>query len=419
MKISKSVSRRQFITTSAVATVGALAYSNFAWAQGSDKIRVGLIGCGGRGGGAANDCVKPGEGVELVAMADLFKDRLDGCRNGLKGSLGAKFKVTDDTAFSGFDAYKKLLATDVNMVILATPPGFRPIHLKAAIDAGKHVFMEKPVATCPTGVRMVIEASDQAEKKKLAIVAGTQRRHQNSYRETMKRILDGAIGDIVSAQCYWNMGGLWVNEKKADWSDVEWQVRNWLYFTYLSGDHICEQHVHNLDIINWAFKSHPVKAYGMGGRQVRTEPKFGQIFDHFAIEYEYPNGIRTLSMCRQQDGTDGNVSEHVVGTKGHADPGGWINGENKWNFSGPNPNPYEQEHADLIASIRSGNLLNEGKRIAESTLTAIMGRMSCYTGKAVTWDQAINSKLNLLPENLEFGPHAVDPVATPGKTPLI
>ena len=420
MKNPISLSRRQFLKTSAVATVGALAYNQFAWAKGSDRIRVGLIGCGGRGSGAANDCCGAADGVELVAMGDLFKDHLDSARKNLQGSLKDKFKVTDDTAFLGFDAYQKVLASDVNLVILATPPGFRPIHFEAAIAAGKNVFMEKPVAVDPIGVRRVIATADIATKKKLAVVAGTQRRHQAAYLETVKRIHDGAIGGIAAAQCYWNQGGLWMNPRKPDWSDMEWQIRNWLYFTWLSGDHICEQHIHNLDVINWVMGTHPTKAYGMGGRQVRTAPEYGQIYDHFTIEYEYPNDVRTLSMCRQIDGTASRVNEYIVGTKGRSDPNGSITGEKNWKFEGQAPNPYVQEHTDLIASIRAGKPLNEGRRVAESTLTAIMGRMSAYTGQEVTWDFAMNqSKLDLSPPKYELGELPVPPVAVPGKDKLI
>jgi predicted dehydrogenase len=258
-----------------------------------------------------------------------------------------------------------------------------------------------------------------ATAKKLGIVAGTQRRHQNGYVETMKRIHDGAIGDILSAQCYWNQGGLWSRERQSGWSDVEWQVRNWLYFTWLSGDHIVEQHVHNLDVINWALRAHPAKALGMGGRQVRTAPVYGNIYDHFTIEYEYPNGARVMSMCRQIEGTASRVSEYLIGTKGTSNPSGSIRGATNWRHDGPRNGPYQQEHTDLINSIRAGKPLNEGRQIAESTLTAIMGRMSAYTGQEVTWEQALNSKLDLVPQQLAFGPMPVAPVAIPGQTKLV
>jgi len=317
------------------------------------------------------------------------------------------------------------------MVILGTPPHFRPEHFKAAIEAGKHVFMEKPVAVDPVGIRSIIASSELAKQKGLAIVAGTQRRHQAHYLEIMRRIHRGDIGEVVGGQCYWNMGALWVERAKENmqkrtvlgWSDMEWQCRNWLFFTWLSGDHIVEQHVHNLDIINWAIGAHPVQAMGMGGREVRTGPEYGNIFDHFAVEYEYANGVRVLSMCRQTDGCHEQVSERVVGTKGQTytdGSNGSVEGQNPYKYEGESPNPYVQEHADLIASIREGKPLNEGKRIAESTLTAIIGRMSAYTGRALKWDWAMNaSKLDLTPPEYEMGDLPVRPVAVPGKTKLV
>ncbi len=346
------------------------------WAAGSDTIRVGVIGCGGRGSGAAQNCVASSPGVKIVALADAFGDRLQG--------LKKRFSVPDDRCFTGLDAYKQVLALpDVNLVILATPPGFRPVHLAAAIQAGKNVFMEKPVCVCPSGYKMVVEASEQAQQKGLAIVTGTQRRHQAIYVETMKRIHDGAIGDIVSAQAYWNQGALWVNQRKPGQADVDWQIRNWLYFTWLSGDHIVEQHVHNIDVINWAFKDvQPETVHALGGRQWRTGPEYGNIFDHFGVEFIYPNDVRTISMCRQIDRTTDNVSERIVGTKGICRPDqGQILGEKAWSYksSGQEVDPYVQEHTDLIKSIRDGKPLNEGKRIADSTLCAIMGRESAYS----------------------------------------
>ncbi len=411
------VSRRDFLKTSAAVTAALLASGNYAHAQGSDRIRVGVIGCGGRGKGAARDCVNSAPGVELVAMGDLFQDQVDGARKNLQ-NLGDKYKVADDRVFVGFDNHQKVIDSGVDLVILATPPGFRPGHLKAAVDAGKHVFMEKPVAVDPTGVRSVLASSEAAAQKKLGVVAGTQRRHQAGYIETIRRIHDGAIGDIVAAQCYWNQGGLWNRGRKPDWSDMEWHLRNWLYFTWLSGDHITEQHVHNLDVINWVMKAHPVKALGMGGRQARTDPAYGHIYDHFAVEYEYPNGVRVHSTCRQIDGTASRVGENIVGTKGTSNASNSIRGANPWRFEGKGNSPYVQEHTDLIASIRAGKPLNEGRQVAESTLTAIMGRLSAYSGQEVTWEQVLNSTLDLMPAKLAFGPLPVPPVAVPGKTPL-
>ena len=423
-KNRRGISRRDFIKQSTAASLAAMTLgANRAFAGGSDRLRVGLIGCGGRGTAAAINCVSSADGVEIVAMGDLFRDHLDKSLARLSREVDDKVTVTGDSYFVGFDAYEKVIACDVDVIILATPPQFRPIHLRAAVEAGKHVFMEKPVAVDPAGVRSIIASSRLAEKKKLAVVAGTQRRHQLHYLEIMKRIHNGAIGEIVGGQCYWNQGGLWVKRRQPDWSDMEWQCRNWLYFTWLSGDHITEQHVHNLDVINWAIGSHPIKAMGTGGRQVRTGPEYGNIFDHFAVEYEYPNGVRVMSMCRQMDGTTSRVSERLVGTKGSTytdGADGFIEGQNPFKYDGPSPDPYVREHADLIAGIRDGEPLNEGRRVAESTLTAIIGRMSVYTGRELKWDWAMNaSKLDLRPPKYEMGDLPVRPVAIPGKTQLI
>ena len=426
--MSKPTRRDILKTTAAASAAAAFANlgSNFAHAKSTDAIRVGVIGCGGRGTGAAGDCVNTNNNVHLIAMADLFPDRLAESKKKLKESLGDNFKVTDDNCFTGFDGYQKVIDNkDVDLVILATPPGFRPIHIEAAANAGKHIFAEKPVATDGPGIRKVLAAAQTLKEKKRAFVAGTQRRHDVGYQEMIKRIHDGAIGELVGGSCYWNQGFLWMFPRKPEWSDTEWMMRNWYYFTWLSGDHIVEQHVHQHDVMNWAFNGHPVSAYGRGGRQVRTDPAYGHIYDHFAIEYTYPNGARVLSMCTQIDGTDARVSERLVGTRGTADPAGSIRGDTKattFRFDRPKDalGPYQQEHKDLIDSIRSGKLLNEAQQVAESTLTAIMGRMAAYTGKEISWEQALNSQESLYPSKLEMGPGSIQvpAVAVPGKTKL-
>jgi predicted dehydrogenase len=415
---SLPLSRRGFLHASAAVAAGGVLGTNFAFAAGSDRLRVGLVGCGGRGTGAAGDCASAAEGVEIYALGDLFSDRLESCRRRL-GRLAEKNQVTAERCFTGFDAYRRVIDSGVDLVLLTTPPGFRPMHLKAAVEAGKHVFAEKPVAVDPAGVRTVLAAAELAASKGVGILAGTQYRHHAGCIETIRRIHEGAIGEVVGAQCYHNTGGLWMHPRQPEWSDTEWQIRNWLYFTWLSGDHIVEQHVHNLDVINWVMRAHPVKALGMGGRQARTDPAYGHIYDHFTVEYEYPDGVHVMSMCRQIDRTASKVADHIVGTKGTSNARSSIRGATTWRYEGEAPNPYVQEHADLIASIRAGKPLNEGKQVAESSLTAIMGRMSAYTGQEVTWEQALNSKLDLFPEKLEFGPMPVAPVAVPGKTPLI
>jgi len=444
-------SRRSFLKAGAAAAATATAISSLGnlgcassstkaapeaaptlFVSGSDRIRVGLVGCGGRGTGAAQDCCLPNDGVELVALGDVFPDRVNGARDALTKVLGPKMKATSDECFTGFDAYKKVIASEVDLVILATPPGFRPIHLAAAVDAGKHVFAEKPVAVDAPGIRSILESTKKIDAKGLAFVCGTQRRHDPRYQDIMRRIHDGAIGEIVSGNVWWNQGGLWKHDRQPEWTDMEWQIRNWLYFTWLSGDHIVEQHVHNLDVFNWAMNDHPASAYGMGGRQVRTSPIYGHIFDHFAIEYAYPNGVRMSSQCRQIDGCDHRIDEFVAGTKGTFNASGFVfknhKGETMYQNKAGKPTttpehpvligPYQQEHIDLVNSIRSGKPLNEAKRIAESTMTAIMGRMSAYTGKLVTWEQAMNSQMSLMPGDVKLGPIAVPAVAVPGKDQL-
>ncbi|HEV8616514.1 MAG TPA: Gfo/Idh/MocA family oxidoreductase [Methylomirabilota bacterium] len=420
------MTRRQFVH-SAAATTAALALPlTPARAARADRIRVGVIGCGGRGTGAAKDCLMSSERVELVALGDLFSDRLAKCRESLARivtetpTLKPKVKVDDAHAFSGFDAYQRVIASKVDLVILATPPAFRPRHLAAALEAGKHVFIEKPVAVDPTGVRSVIASADLAAQKRLAIGAGTQRRHDAGYRAAMERIKGGAIGDIVAAQVYWNQGGLWMHPRQPEWSDVEWQIRNWLYFTWLSGDHIVEQHIHSIDVANWALGAHPLKAVGVGGRQSRTDPAYGHIYDHFAIEFEYPGGVRVLSMSRQIEGTAHRVAERFVGTRGTSDGRSVIEGAEPWSWPAETPkvNPYVQEHTDLIASIRAGKPLNEGRQVAESTLSAIMGREAAYTGQEITWDALLAAEQDLVPADVQFGPMPVAPVALPGQTVL-
>lgn len=430
----QEMNRRAFMKTSAAVSLGAIAsqLGARAYAAGSDKIRIGLIGCGGRGTDAVRNCIEASNSVVLVAMADLFKDHIDkavkdfkeGTDDKKKAPLNDAFNVKPDMCFVGFNAYQKLLATDVDLVLLTAPPYTRPIHLKAAVEAGKHVFMEKPAGVDPVGIRSVIQSGELADQKKLSIVAGTQRRHQKHYIELINRVNNGEIGDIVSGQCYWcggDMLGYWRYFKRENMkNDMEWQCRNWPWFLWTSGDHIVEQHVHNIDVINWALASHPVKAFGMGGRAAR---KNGNIYDHFAVEFEYANGARILSMCRQMPSCSERVSEHVVGTKGtcYTDGAtGYTKGDNAYKYEGANPNPYVEEHVDLIKSIREGKPLNEAKQVAESTLAGIMGRISAYTGREISWDWAMKaSKLDLSPAKYDFGKLPAEPPAVPGKTQLI
>jgi len=418
--VASSVSRRGFLKASAV-SVAAMGVTNRMYAAGSDTIRVGLIGCGGQGTRDLISCVKSSPGVEIVAMGDLFEDRLRESLDKLRQEVPDALKVPADKRFVGFDAYKKALATDVQAVLLVAPPHWRAQHFQAAVEAGKHVFMEKPGGVDPKGIRSMIQTADLAKQKGLSVVAGTQRRHSKKYQETIKRIHDGQIGEIVSGQAYWNGGdmlGYWKWWDKESRSDMEWQCRSWPWFTWTSGDHIVEQHVHNLDVINWALQGHPEQCMGMGGRAVRN---LGNIYDHFAVEFEYAGGVRIASMCRQINGSTDRIAERVVGTKGVVDVDrGVIMGEKPFKYEGPDPDHYVQEMADLIQSIRDGVPINEGKNVAESTMNAIMGRMSAYTGRALKWDWAMNaSKLDLTPPKYDWIDLPVEPVATPGKTQLI
>ncbi|MCF7974401.1 MAG: Gfo/Idh/MocA family oxidoreductase [Phycisphaerae bacterium] len=433
----KQLSRRDFMKTSAALSWGTLGlWSAGAFAAGSDALRIGLIGCGGRGTGAAVNCLDAAPGVELYALGDLFQEPLDAAFRQLSqtrpGSpmarMGNRFNVTKARCFAGFDAYQKVIDSGVDIVLMATPPGFRPIHLAAAVKAGKHSFIEKPVAVDPVGVRSVIETSALAREKNLSIVAGTQRRHSDMYLETIKRIHRGDIGRVVGGQTYFLIHNTpWLGkhrrQRRPEWSDMEWQCRCWYWFNWLSGDHIVEQFVHSLDFMNWAVDAHPVSCIGVGGREVRKGPDYGNIYDHFAIEYEYPGDLRVSAYCRQIDNCTDRISDRVVGSEGLASLDGSvakIQGTRSYQYEGPVQNPQVQEHTDMIAGIRAGQPLNHGKRIAESTLTAIMGRMSAYTGSALTWDWAMKaSQLDLSPARYEFGDLPVRPVAIPGTTKLM
>jgi predicted dehydrogenase len=390
-------------------------------------LKVGLIGAGGRGRGAAKDCVgaaaDAGVKVEITALGEMFQDKLDFARTILEDSLGDACKITDDTCFVGFDAYKKVIDSGVDMVILTTTPAFRAEHIRYAAEQGKHIFAEKPVATDPVGVRSILESGKIIDEKKISFVCGTQRRHQANYIETIQRLHDGAIGEVVGGECYWCQGGVRMFPREAGWSDLEWQIRNWWYFCWLSGDHIVEQHIHNIDVMNWVMGGPPAKAYGTGGRQARTHPNYGHTWDHFAVEYTYPGGQRVVSMSRQTDGSDPRIGEFVVGTKGTCTVNkATITGPNKWRFQGDvkESTGMHNEHVDLLKSIKNATPINETKTIAETTLTAIMGRMSAYTGKEVTWEQAMNSKLDLRPAKLDFAlSYPTPPVPMPGKTQLV
>ena len=425
---TNDLSRRDFLKASAVTTLGVsaglLASGNFAYAAGSDTLRVGLVGCGGRGTGAARDAVVSADGVEVVAMGDLFEDRLDRSREGLRQEIGDALKVDDDHAFVGFNAYQQVIDSDVDIVILATPPGFRPMHFRACVEAGKHVFMEKPVSVDVAGAHAIIEAGELAKEKGLSIVAGTLYRRQPSFVEAVKRIHDGMIGELVSAQEYYMTGPIWLRPRKPGMSDMEWQCRNWYYFTWLSGDHIVEQFVHNLDVINWVFQGKPESAIAMGGRIERVDPSYGHIYDHFSVEYVYPGGVRVEAKCRQMKEVTTRVTNRVVGTKGVAElhPRHSVlrshAGAVLFEHPEPGNNAYVQEHTDLIASIRGGQPINEARQIAVSTLTGVLGRESAYTGQELTWDDLHAANLDLVPKTFAFSAMPFPAVPIPGKTKL-
>ncbi|MHC4494215.1 MAG: Gfo/Idh/MocA family protein [Planctomycetota bacterium] len=426
---TKQISRRDLLKAGAAVSAGALAAQNSrSFAAGSDKMGIALIGCGDRGTKDAIDCLNSAKGLEMVAVADIFQDRIDSSLAKMKKAFRGKVKVTPETSFLGFDAYKKVMAMkEVDVVMLTTPPAFRPQMVKAAIEAGKHIFVEKPGAVDPVGIRSLLASAELADKKRLSIVVGTQQRWQPQYLELIQRIHDGKLGDIVGGQAYWNWGSSkWHFEhRKPGWSDTEWQIRCWPYFVWLSGDHIVEQHLHNMDILNWAIGSPPVQCLAVGGRQARTGPEFGNIYDHFTAEYEYPNGIRVMSMCSQIEGSTPRVGERVVCEKGSTCTNrgeGYIEdtkGNKIYKYEDSIHSGEVAQCANLIGSIREGEPINECKRLAESTMTVILGRMSAYTGRALSWKWAMKSKLDLSLAKYELGDLPVRPVAIPGKVRLI
>jgi myo-inositol 2-dehydrogenase/D-chiro-inositol 1-dehydrogenase len=401
--IKSGASRRDFIKTSSIivasgAAASTLSVARGAHAFGSDTIKVGLIGCGGRGTGASIQALNTDGEVNIVAMADAFGDRLQSSLRSIQGKHGAKADVPEERRFVGFDAYKQVLETDVDMVILATPPGFRALHFEAAVNAGKHVFMEKPVAVDGHGVRRVLAAAKVAKEKNLAVAVGLQRRHEVAYKETIAKLQDGGIGDINLMRAYWNGGGVWVRPRKASQTEMEYQMRNWYYFNWLCGDHITEQHIHNLDVINWLKDGFPVEANGQGGREVRDGIDHGEIFDHHFVEFTYGDGSKLFSQCRHIRNCWNAVTEHAHGSKGSADISGGklydTAGKMTWQTNAGRDG-HQQEHHDLFADIRKGILPMEAEYGAKSSMTSILGRLATYSGKKVTWDEAINSKIVL------------------------
>ncbi|PQO38003.1 Gfo/Idh/MocA family protein [Blastopirellula marina] len=409
---ASQTSRRDFIKTSSSmlvaggAIAGSLSIAQSAHAFGSDQIKIGLVGCGGRGTGAADQAMNTEGETKLVAMGDVFEDRLSSSLRALTGRHSKKVDVPADRQFVGFDAFKKVIDSDIDLVILATAPGFRPLHFETAVNAGKHVFMEKPVATDAPGIRRVLEANKIAKEKNLAVAVGLQRHHEKAYIETISRLKDGAIGDIIFCRAYWNSSGVWTRNRTESQTELEYQMRNWYYFNWLCGDHIVEQHIHNLDVINWLMDGPPESAEGMGGRQVRKGADNGEIYDHHMIEFTYPNGVKMLSSCRHIPGCWNSVSEHAHGSRGYADiSGGKIydaKGELVWSYGQGGRNGHQEEHHDLFAVLRKGERPNEVEYGAHSTMTAIFGRMATYSGghsgkggQVLKYQDALNSEIAL------------------------
>lgn len=403
------ISRRDFGKTSAVAGFSILAARTASAASATDTIKIGLIGCGGRGTGAAVNNLTGNENVKIIAVADTFQDRADKAVDRLSKQFEKKVDVKPDHVFIGLDAYKKLLATDVDMIIHATPPYARPVHIAAAVEAGKHIFTEKPIAVDGPGVRLFMDAANKAKEKNLSFVTGLQRRHQKEYIETIKQIHDGKIGEITSGRAYWNGSLPFSFERKADEKDLAYRLRNWYNQVWTCGDNIVEQHIHNLDVLNWAIGAHPVSVVASGGRawKPNTE-RYGDIWDNFSCDYEYPNGVHVLSMSRHWNDSVSGVFEEVTGTKGKSSCA---------DLAEKGIDPYVQEHIDLLDSIRGGEYRNEGIRTAESTLTAIMGRYAAYSGKSITWDDALNAKDDIGPKYDDLSwdkEYPIGPIAVPG-----
>ena len=423
-------SRRDFLKTSALVggtIAGAIGLAPAVHASGDDTLRVGLIGCGGRGTGAASQALMADTRVKLTAMGDLFEDQLQLSLKSLNElqNLQTKMDVPKERQFVGFDAYKQVLASGVDVVLLTTPPHFRPLHLEAAIAAGKHVFAEKPCAVDAPGVHSVLRSCAEARRKGLAVVSGLCLRYHQPYVEAVRRIRDGAIGEVRTLMANDYRGGIWIKPRQPDWTDMHWQTRNWYYFTWLSGDFNVEQHVHNLDVCAWAMgDQYPEKAVGMGGREVRKGPEYGNIYDHHAVVYEYASGAKLISNTRQMKGCKNDISVSILGTGGTAllterRNGVRITAKDEWVFREEAKNLYQVEHDEMFASIRAGKPLNNGEYMAKSSLLAIMGRMATYTGQEITWDMAWNSKEDLTPAKYEWGDISAPPVAVPGVTRFI
>ena len=430
--------RRDFLKSTAMIAGAGIVSTNpitSAFASNDDAIKVALVGCGGRGTGAAFQALATKQNVKIVALADVFPDALADCYRKLSTKFKDKVDVPEERRFTGFDAYKKAIGF-ADVVICATPPGFRPEHFAEAVKQNKHCFIEKPVAVDAPGVRQVLATAEEAKKKKLNVVVGLQRRYQKNYRETIERIKSGAVGKIHSGQVYWNSGGVWVRPRTADQTEMQYQVRNWFYFNWLCGDHIVEQHVHQLDVANWILGGYPVSVQGTGSRAWRTGQEYGEIYDNHAVEFTYADGSVIYSQCRHFEGASNRVDETFQGTGGKvylsaANKGIlWDqNGKEIFNYAGKgDPNPYQSEHDELFAAVAKGEYkFADAEYGAKSTFTGIIGRMATYSGKVLSWDEALASEISLMPEELRWDAlpkilpdeNGFYPVAQPGKTQVI
>lgn len=407
MSKSWGANRRSFLKSTGAVVLGStiglnVGFQNPTFARSKNTLKVGLIGCGGRGTGAASQALSADPDVVITAMADVFKDRLDESYDILLKAHPDKVRVTNENKFVGFDAYRKVIESDVDVILLTTPPGFRPDHLTAAINAGKHVFCEKPVAVDAPGVRKVLAAAKIAKEKRLSLVSGFTFRYDDPKRALFGKVLGGEIGEIKTISSTRNGHGVWYKPRQPEWTEMEYQMRNWYYYNWLSGDFIVEMIVHSLDMMSWAMGDKmPVKATGSGGRQARVDEKFGNIYDHFAIEYDYENGAKGFNFCRQQLGCSTRNTVEIAGTQGNAFIGGdvhKITGKNNWQYQGEKNDPYQTQHNELFASIREGKPKNDGEIMTNSTMLAILSRMVGYSGQTITWEQAINSNQVLGPE---------------------
>lgn len=429
---SSTTNRRSFLKSTGAAVLGsALPFSSgFARpfrASSANTLKVGLIGCGGRGTGAAVQALNADPNVVLTAMGDVFSDRLEKSYEAILEEQPNKVKVDKAHKFLGFDAYRKVIDSGVDVVILATPPAFRPEHITAAVNAGKHIFCEKPVAVDAPGVRKVLEAARKAKEKNLSVVSGFCFRYDPPKRALFEKVLKGAIGKVRGISSTRNGGELWYKPRQQGWTDMEYQLRNWYYYNWLSGDFLVEMTVHSVDMISWALGDQlPVRATGTGGRQVRVDPKYGNIYDHFAIEYEYANGLRAFQFTRQQSGCSNRNTVEIVGTDGDAfiNAGGGvkISGKETWEYKGETRNMYQVQHDELFASIRNNKPINDGVMMANSTMVAILGRMVAYSGQTITWEEAINSNQSLGPAHEEYAwdlKFAGPSVAIPGITKVL